>query len=206
MKDLKALAQPSEGQSEILGEDRALFTAALPGERCCARHRPLWSSRAPRPSSGRACPATGRHLLRPEPDGRGRIHLLDASRLVHEGARSTRLFHCSGCWPSCSSSTAGAQRCRQAGAGTVLRREPHLLFNAARRKPCATAWNRWSGLIRSKASGCTSSQSPNDLPDDVLAQLSACVSSMACAPSPPRSRNRAARGGRRFPPNPAFDT
>lgn len=188
LKDLKALLNHLKDNPEILGEDRALFTGAS-GQALLRRLATLEQQGAEAFFGEPALQLED--ILRPEPDGRGRIHLLDASRLVHEAPKVYATFLL---WLLAEAvrATAGARRCRQAGAGTVLRRGPPAVQRHAESlaRPPGTGGpadplERRRGVLRHPVAGRPAGRCPGP--------GSACVSSMACAPSPPRSRNRCAR-------------
>jgi DNA helicase HerA-like ATPase len=116
--------------------------------------------------------------------------LLDASRLVHEAPKVYATFLL---WLLAE---LFEQLPERGDADKPLLAlffdEAHLLF-AGTPKALQDRLEQVVRLIRSKGVGVYFvTQSPADLPDDVLAQL-VCASSTACAHSPPRSRNPCGR-------------
>ena len=89
LKDLKALLNHLKDNPEMLGEDRALFAGA--SSQALLRRLATLEQQGAEALFGE--PALQlEDILRPDADGRGRIHLLDASRLVHEAPKVYATF------------------------------------------------------------------------------------------------------------------
>ncbi|HEX5842547.1 MAG TPA: helicase HerA-like domain-containing protein, partial [Pseudomonas sp.] len=89
LKDLKALLAHLKNSPEVLGEDSALFTATSSQ----ALLRKLSSLEQQGADALFGEPALQlEDILHPDADGRGRIHLLDASLLVHEAPKVYATF------------------------------------------------------------------------------------------------------------------
>jgi uncharacterized protein len=142
-------------------------------------------------------------ILRPEADGRGRIHLLDASRLVHEAPKVYATFLL---WLLAE---LFEQLPERGDADKPLLAlffdEAHLLFNDTP-KVLQERLQQVVRLIRSKGVGVYFvTQSPSDLPDEVLAQLGIRIQHGLRAFTTKEQKSlRAVADG--FRPNPAFDT
>jgi DNA helicase HerA-like ATPase len=142
-------------------------------------------------------------ILQPDSDGRGRIHLLDASRLVHEAPKvyATVLL-----WLLAE---LFEQLPERGDADKPLLAlfvdEAHLLF-AGTPKALQERLEQVVRLIRSKGVGVYFvTQSPSDLPDNILAQLSLRIQHGLRAFTRKELRSlRAVADG--FRPNPEFDT
>ena len=89
LKDLKALLNYLATHPEMLGEDKPLFTGAS-GQALLRRLATLEQQGVEALFGEPALQLED--ILRPEADGRGRIHLLDASRLVHEAPKVYATF------------------------------------------------------------------------------------------------------------------
>lgn len=196
LKDLKALLNHLKDNPEILGEDRALFTGAS-GQALLRRLATLEQQGAEAFFGEPALQLED--ILRPEPDGRGRIHLLDASRLVHEAPKVYATFLL---WLLAELFEQLPERGdADKPVLALFFDEAHLLFNGTP-KALRDRLEQVVRLIRSKGVGVYFvTQSPGDLPDDVLAQARPAY------PAWPARLHRqgaeiAARGGRRFPPEP----
>jgi DNA helicase HerA-like ATPase len=142
-------------------------------------------------------------ILQPTRDGRGRIHLLDASRLVHEAPKVYATFLL---WLLAE---LFEQLPERGDADKPLLAlffdEAHLLF-AGTPKALQERLEQVVRLIRSKGVGVYFiTQSPGDLPDSVLAQLGLRVQhGLRAFTSKEQKSLRAVADG--FRPNPAFDT
>ncbi|MCZ9740836.1 helicase HerA-like domain-containing protein, partial [Pseudomonas aeruginosa] len=142
-------------------------------------------------------------ILRPEPDGRGRIHLLDASRLVHEAPKVYATFLL---WLLAELFEQLPERGdADKPVLALFFDEAHLLFNGTP-KALRDRLEQVVRLIRSKGVGVYFvTQSPGDLPDDVLAQLGLRIQHGLRAFTAKEQKSlRAVADG--FRPNPAFDT
>ncbi len=142
-------------------------------------------------------------ILQPTADGRGRIHLLDASRLVHEAPKVYATFLL---WLLAE---LFEQLPERGDADKPLLAlffdEAHLLFGDTP-KALQERLEQVVRLIRSKGVGVYFvTQSPADLPDDVLAQLGLRIQHglRAFTAKEQKSLRAVAEG---FRPNPAFDS
>lgn len=89
LKDLKALLAHLKDNPHLLGEDSALMTTA--STQALLRRLATLEQQGAEALFGEPGLQL-EDLLRPDPDGRGRIHLLDASRLVHEAPKVYATF------------------------------------------------------------------------------------------------------------------
>ncbi|MDM8350384.1 DUF853 family protein [Pseudomonas sp. sp1636] len=166
LKDLKALLAHLKSNPDVLGEDSALFTNAS----AQALLRRLASLEQQGVEALFGEPALQlEDILQPDRDGRGRIHLLDASRLVHEAPKVYATFLL---WLLAE---LFEQLPERGDADKPLLAlffdEAHLLF-ADTPKGLQERLEQVVRLIRSKGVGVYFvTQSPSDLPDEVLAQL-----------------------------------
>lgn len=166
LKDLKALLNHLQAHPELLGEERALFTAAS----AQALQRKLAGLEQQGAEALFGEPALQlEDLLRPAADGRGVVHLLDASRLVHVAPKVYATFLL---WLLAE---LFEQLPERGDADKPLLAlffdEAHLLF-ADTPKALQERLEQVVRLIRSKGVGVYFvTQSPGDLPDAVLAQL-----------------------------------
>ncbi len=166
LKDLKALLNHLAEHPQLLGEDRALFTPA--SAQALLRRLAGLEQQGAEALFGE--PALQlEDLLQPCADGRGRIHLLDASRLVHEAPKVYATFLL---WLLAE---LFEQLPERGDADKPLLAlffdEAHLLF-ADTPKALQERLEQVVRLIRSKGVGVFFvTQSPADLPDAVLAQL-----------------------------------
>ncbi|EIK54165.1 hypothetical protein YO5_03522 [Stutzerimonas stutzeri TS44] len=166
LKDLKALLGHLRDHPEVLGEDRALFTGA--SSQALQRRLATLEQQGAEALFGE--PALQlEDLLQPDRDGRGRIHLLDASQLVHEAPKVYATFLL---WLLAELFEQLPERGDQDRPLLALFfDEAHLLFNDTP-KALQERLVQVVRLIRSKGVGVYFvTQSPGDLPDDVLAQL-----------------------------------
>lgn len=141
--------------------------------------------------------------MRPDPDGRGRIHLLDASRLVHEAPKVYATFLL---WLLAELFEQLPERGdADKPVLALFFDEAHLLFNDTP-KALQDRLEQVVRLIRSKGVGVYFvTQSPGDLPDAVLAQLGLRIQHGLRAFTAKEQKSlRAVADG--FRPNPAFDT
>jgi DNA helicase HerA-like ATPase len=141
-------------------------------------------------------------ILRPGADGRGQIHLMDASRLVHEAPKVYATFLL---WLLAE---LFEQLPERGDADKPLLAlffdEAHLLFNGTP-QALQDRLEQVVRLIRSKGVGVYFvTQSPSDLPDAVLAQLGLRIQHGLRAFTAKEQKSlRAVADG--FRPNPAFD-
>jgi DNA helicase HerA-like ATPase len=200
LKDLKALLNHLSTHPELLGEDRPLFTSAS-GQALLRRLATLEQQGVEALFGEPALQLED--ILRPEADGRGRIHLLDASRLVHEAPKVYATFLL---WLLAE---LFEQLPERGDADKPLLAlffdEAHLLFTDTP-KVLQERLQQVVRLIRSKGVGVYFvTQSPADLPDEVLAQLGLRIQHGLRAFTAKEQKSlRAVADG--FRPNPAFDT
>jgi len=200
IKDLKALLGHLKDNPEVLGEDSALMTSG--STQALLRRLATLEQQGAEALFGE--PALQlEDLLHPGADGRGRIHLLDASRLVHESPKIYATFLL---WLLAE---LFEQLPERGDADKPLLAlffdEAHLLFNGTP-KALQDRLEQVVRLIRSKGVGVYFvTQSPGDLPDDVLAQLGLRVQhGLRAFTAKEQKALRAVADG--FRPNPAFDT
>ena len=166
LKDLKALLNHLREHPDVLGEDRALYTP----QSANALQRKLSTLEQQAGDLLFGEPALQLDdLLRLDRDGRGRIHVLDASRLVHQAPKVYATFLL---WLLAE---LFEQLPERGDADKPLLAlffdEAHLLFNGTP-KALRDRLEQVVRLIRSKGVGVYFvTQSPADLPDAVLAQL-----------------------------------
>ncbi len=200
LKDLKALLNHLQAHPEVLGEERALFAGAS-GQALLRRLATLEQQGAEALFGEPALQLED--LLQPAADGRGRIHLLDASRLVHEAPKVYATFLL---WLLAE---LFEQLPERGDADQPLLAlffdEAHLLF-AGTPKALQERLEQVVRLIRSKGVGVYFvTQSPADLPDAILAQLGLRVQhGLRAFTAREQKALRAVADG--FRPNPAFDT
>ncbi|TDF81784.1 helicase HerA-like domain-containing protein [Pseudomonas sp. H9] len=200
IKDLKALLAHLKDNPQLLGEDSALMTTG--SSQALLRRLATLEQQGAEALFGE--PALQlEDLLRPDADGRGRIHLLDASRLVHEAPKVYATFLL---WLLAE---LFEQLPERGDADKPLLAlffdEAHLLFNGTP-KALQDRLEQVVRLIRSKGVGVYFvTQSPSDLPDDVLAQLGLRIQHglRAFTAKEQKSLKAVAEG---FRPNPDFDT
>jgi DNA helicase HerA-like ATPase len=199
LKDLKALLNHLRYHPELLGEDAALMTTG--SSQALLRRLAVLEQQGAEALFGE--PALQlEDILQPTSDGRGRIHLLDASRLVHEAPKVYATFLL---WLLAE---LFEQLPERGDADKPLLAlffdEAHLLF-ADTPKALQERLEQVVRLIRSKGVGVYFvTQSPGDLPDSVLAQLGLRVQHGLRAFTTKEQKSlRAVADG--FRPNPAFD-
>ncbi|QBF28288.1 DUF853 family protein [Pseudomonas tructae] len=200
IKDLKALLAHLKDNPQLLGEDSALMTTG--SSQALLRRLATLEQQGAEALFGE--PALQlEDILQPDADGRGRIHLLDASRLVHEAPKVYATFLL---WLLAE---LFEQLPERGDADKPLLAlffdEAHLLFNGTP-KALQDRLEQVVRLIRSKGVGVYFvTQSPGDLPDDVLAQLGLRVQHglRAFTAKEQKSLKAVADG---FRPNPQFDT
>ncbi len=200
LMDLKALLNYLATHPEMLGEDKPLFTGAS-GQALLRRLATLEQQGVEALFGEPALQLED--ILRPEADGRGRIHLLDASRLVHEAPKVYATFLL---WLLAE---LFEQLPERGDADKPLLAlffdEAHLLFSDTP-KVLQERLQQVVRLIRSKGVGVFFvTQSPADLPDEVLAQLGLRIQHGLRAFTAKEQKSlRAVADG--FRPNPALDT
>ncbi|PWB33371.1 ATP-binding protein [Pseudomonas sp. SDI] len=200
IKDLKALLAHLKDNPEVLGEDSALMTSG--SSQALLRRLATLEQQGAEALFGE--PALRlEDLLQPGSDGRGRIHLLDASRLVHEAPKVYATFLL---WLLAELFEQLPERGdAEKPLLALFFDEAHLLFNGTP-KALQDRLEQVVRLIRSKGVGVYFvTQSPGDLPDDVLAQLGLRIQHGLRAFTAKEQKSlRAVADG--FRPNPAFDT
>lgn len=200
IKDLKALLGHLKDNPQVLGDDSALMTSG--SSQALLRRLATLEQQGAEALFGE--PALQlQDILQPAADGRGRIHLLDASRLVHEAPKVYATFLL---WLLAE---LFEQLPERGDADKPLLAlffdEAHLLFSGTP-KALQDRLEQVVRLIRSKGVGVYFvTQSPGDLPDDVLAQLGLRIQHglRAFTAKEQKSLRAVAEG---FRPNPAFDT
>ncbi|MFP6849060.1 MAG: helicase HerA-like domain-containing protein [Pseudomonas sp.] len=200
LKDLKALLAHLKSHPEVLGEDSALFTSTS----AQALLRKLAGLEQQGAEALFGEPALQlEDILHPDRDGRGRIHLLDASRLVHEAPKVYATFLL---WLLAELFEQLPERGdAEKPLLALFFDEAHLLF-ADTPKALQERLGQVVRLIRSKGVGVYFvTQSPGDLPDDVLAQLGLRIQHGLRAFTAKEQKSlRAVADG--FRPNPSIDT
>jgi DNA helicase HerA-like ATPase len=199
LKDLKALLNYLRDNPQALGDDSALMTTG--SSQALLRRLATLEQQGAEALFGE--PALQlEDILQPTADGRGRIHLLDASRLVHEAPKVYATFLL---WLLAE---LFEQLPERGDADKPLLAlffdEAHLLFDGTP-KALQDRLQQVVRLIRSKGVGVYFvTQSPTDLPDEVLAQLGLRVQHglRAFTTKEQKSLKAVADG---FRPNPAFD-
>jgi len=199
IKDLKALLNHLREHPQLLGEDSALMTTG--SSQALLRRLAVLEQQGAEALFGE--PALQlEDILQPAGDGRGRIHLLDASRLVHEAPKVYATFLL---WLLAE---LFEQLPERGDADKPLLAlffdEAHLLF-ADTPKALQERLEQVVRLIRSKGVGVYFvTQSPSDLPDDILAQLGLRIQhGLRAFTSKEQKSLRAVAEG--FRPNPDFD-
>lgn len=199
IKDLKALLSYLRENPQVLGEDSALVTTG--SSQALLRRLAVLEQQGAEALFGE--PALRlEDILQPASDGRGRIHLLDASRLVHEAPKVYATFLL---WLLAE---LFEQLPERGDADKPLLAlffdEAHLLF-ADTPKALQDRLEQVVRLIRSKGVGVYFvTQSPGDLPDNILAQLGLRIQhGLRAFTSKEQKSLRAVADG--FRPNPEFD-
>lgn len=166
LKDLKALLDHMGQNPEILGEDKALFTK--PSSQALLRKLAGLEQQGAESLFGEPALVL-EDLLQPAADGRGQIHLLEASRLIHESPKVYATFLL---WLLAELFEQLPERGdADKPILALFFDEAHLLF-ADTPKALQERLEQVVRLIRSKGVGVYFvTQSPSDLPDGVLAQL-----------------------------------
>lgn len=199
LKDLKALLTHLKEQPQVLGADSALFTTT--SSQALLRRLASLEQQGGEALFGE--PALQlEDIMQPDRDGRGRIHLLDASRLVHEAPKVYATFLL---WLLAELFEQLPERGdADKPILALFFDEAHLLF-ADTPKALQARLEQVVRLIRSKGVGVYFvTQSPGDLPDDVLAQLGLRIQhGLRAFTTREQKALRAVADG--FRPNPAFD-
>lgn len=200
LKDLKALLNHLKDNPQVLGDDSALMTSS--STQALLRRLATLEQQGAEALFGE--PALQlEDLLQPTADGRGRIHLLDASRLVHEAPKVYATFLL---WLLAELFEQLPERGdAEKPLLALFFDEAHLLFNGTP-KALQDRLEQVVRLIRSKGVGVYFvTQSPADLPDTVLAQLGLRIQHglRAFTAKEQKSLKAVADG---FRPNPAFST
>ncbi|MFS2161825.1 helicase HerA-like domain-containing protein [Pseudomonas sp. Pseusp122] len=199
IKDLKALLKHLKDNPQLLGEDSALMTTG--SSQALLRRLGVLEQQGAEALFGE--PALQlEDLLHPDSNGRGRIHLLEASRLIHESPKVYATFLL---WLLAELFEQLPERGDADKPLLVLFfDEAHLLFTGT---PVALRerLEQVVRLIRSKGVGVFFvTQSPGDLPDNVLAQLGLRIQHGLRAFTAKEQKSlRAVADG--FRPNPAID-
>ncbi|EJN36490.1 putative ATPase [Pseudomonas sp. GM84] len=200
LKDLKALLAHLKDNPQLLGEDSALMTSA--STQALLRRLATLEQQGAEALFGE--PALQlEDLLRLDGDGRGRIHLLDASKLVHDAPKVYATFLL---WLLAELFEQLPERGdADKPVLALFFDEAHLLFNDTP-KALQDRLEQVVRLIRSKGVGVYFvTQSPGDLPDTVLAQLGLRIQHGLRAFTAKEQKSlRAVADG--FRPNPAFDS
>ncbi|OEC32698.1 hypothetical protein SAMN05216600_10665 [Pseudomonas cuatrocienegasensis] len=200
LKDLKALLGHLKDNPAVLGEDAALFTNTS-AQALLRRLSSLEQQGADALFSEPALQLED--LLHPDRDGRGRVHLLDASRLVHEAPKVYATFLL---WLLAELFEQLPERGdADKPVLALFFDEAHLLFDGTP-KALQNRLEQVVRLIRSKGVGVYFvTQSPSDLPDDVLAQLGLRIQhGLRAFTAKEQKALRAVADG--FRPNPQIDT
>jgi uncharacterized protein len=166
LKDLKALLNHLREDPSRLGVDSALFTGASSAallRRLATLEQQGGDSLFGEPSLELA------DLLAPTADGKGHVHLLDARRLVHESPKVYATFLL---WLLAELFEQLPERGdADKPILALFFDEAHLLFTDTP-KALQQRLEQVVRLVRSKGVGVYFvTQSPSDLPDDILAQL-----------------------------------
>ena len=199
LKDLKALLNHLRDHPQLLGDDAALMTTG--SSQALLRRLATLEQQGAQALFGE--PALQlEDILQPTAEGRGRIHLLDASRLVHEAPKVYATFLL---WLLAELFEQLPERGdAEKPLLALFFDEAHLLFSGTP-QALRDRLEQVVRLIRSKGVGVYFvTQSPGDLPDDVLAQLGLRVQHglRAFTAKEQKSLRAVAEG---FRPNPAFD-
>jgi len=200
LKDLKALLHHLQANPALLGEDAALFNR--PSSQALLRRLATLEQQGAEALFGE--PALQlEDVLQQSGDGRGQIHLLDASKLVHQAPKVYATFLL---WLLAELFEQLPERGdADKPILALFFDEAHLLFNDTP-KALQERLVQVVRLIRSKGVGIYFvTQSPSDLPDEVLAQLGLRIQhGMRAYTVKEQKALRAVADG--FRPNPAFST
>ena len=200
LKDLKAMLNHLRDQPDALGVDRALYTAQ--SANALQRKLSMLEQQGGEMLFGEPALQLD-DILRVDPDGRGRIHMLDASRLVHQAPRVYATFLL---WLLAELFEQLPERGdADKPILALFFDEAHLLFKGTP-QALRDRLEQVVRLIRSKGVGVFFvTQSPADLPDAVLAQLGMRIQHGLRAFTAKEQKSlRAVADG--FRPNPEIDT
>ncbi len=200
LKDLKAMLNHLRDQPDALGVDRALYTAQ--SANALQRKLSMLEQQGGEMLFGEPALQLD-DILRVDRDGRGRIHMLDASRLVHQAPRVYATFLL---WLLAELFEQLPERGdADKPILALFFDEAHLLFKGTP-QALRDRLEQVVRLIRSKGVGVFFvTQSPADLPDAVLAQLGMRIQHGLRAFTAKEQKSlRAVADG--FRPNPAIDT
>ena len=200
LKDLKAMLNHLRDQPDALGDDRALYTAQ--SANALQRKLSMLEQQGGEMLFGEPALQLD-DILRVDHDGRGRIHMLDASRLVHQAPRVYATFLL---WLLAELFEQLPERGdADKPILALFFDEAHLLFKGTP-QALRDRLEQVVRLIRSKGVGVFFvTQSPADLPDAVLAQLGMRIQHGLRAFTAKEQKSlRAVADG--FRPNPAIDT
>ena len=166
LKDLKALLNHFREQPDVLGDDRALYTTQ--SANALQRKLAMLEQQGGELLFGEPALQLD-DILRVDRDGRGRIHMLDASRLVHQAPRIYATFLL---WLLAELFEQLPERGdADKPVLALFFDEAHLLFKGTP-QALRDRLEQVVPLIRSKGVAVFFvTQSPADLPDAVLAQL-----------------------------------
>lgn len=200
LKDLKAMLNHLRDQPDALGVDRALYTAQ--SANALQRKLSMLEQQGGEMLFGEPALQLD-DILRVDRDGRGRIHMLDASRLVHQAPRVYATFLL---WLLAELFEQLPERGdADKPVLALFFDEAHLLFKGTP-QALRDRLEQVVRLIRSKGVGVFFvTQSPADLPDAVLAQLGLRIQhGLRAFTAKEQKALRAVADG--FRPNPGLDT
>ncbi|MBD7977751.1 helicase HerA-like domain-containing protein [Serpens gallinarum] len=200
LKDLKALLNHLRSTPALLGEDAALFNSA--SAQALLRRMATLEQQGAEALFGEPTLQLN-DLLRPTTQGKGIIHLLEASRLIHEAPKVYATFLL---WLLAELFEQLPERGdADRPVLALFFDEAHVLFSGTP-KALQERLEQVVRLIRSKGVGVYFvTQSPGDLPDDILAQLGLRIQHGLRAFTAREQKSlRAVADG--FRPNPQIDT
>ena len=200
LKDLKAMLNYLRDQPDALGDDRSLYT--VQSANALQRKLSMLEQQGGEMLFGEPALQLD-DILRVDRDGRGRIHMLDASRLVHQAPRVYATFLL---WLLAELFEQLPERGdADKPVLALFFDEAHLLFKGTP-QALRDRLEQVVRLIRSKGVGVFFvTQSPADLPDAVLAQLGLRIQhGLRAFTAKEQKALRAVADG--FRPNPALDT
>ena len=138
LKDLKALLAHLKAEPQMLGEDSALFAAS---SQALLRRLATLEQQGAEALFGE--PALQlEDILQPAPDGRGVIHLLDASTLVHEAPKVYATFLL---WLLAELFEQLPERATPIDQCWRCSSTRRTCCSVIRQKHCRSAWCRWYG-------------------------------------------------------------
>lgn len=200
LKDLKAMLNYLRDQPDALGDDRSLYT--VQSANALQRKLSMLEQQGGEMLFGEPALQLD-DILRVDRDGRGRIHMLDASRLVHQAPRVYATFLL---WLLAELFEQLPERGdADKPVLALFFDEAHLLFKGTP-QALRDRLEQVVRLIRSKGVGVFFvTQSPADLPDAVLAQLGMRIQhGLRAFTAKEQKALRAVADG--FRPNPGLDT